>query len=332
MKKLIFSLAFAAVSITAVGCNAEKNINTENSTNAEIAIAKVGNVTIDLKVLDEKMSLVENMIEQQFGKDYKNNAEAMKYIAEQRKSAAEYLVESEVIRQKAEELDIKVEEKEIQDELNTYVKQFPSEAEFEAALKQKGFTKEDFIEQIKMYKIMSALYDELTKDIVVDDKKVEEYYNQNINDYTQGEGADMYHILVPTEEEAKKIKKEYEEGESFENLAKKYGTDGTKELGGSLGFVEYEAPNYDQDFLKGAKGLKEGEVSEPVKSSFGWHLIKVNNIVNTKKVTPLAEVKEAIRVFVVTEEKQRVFSEFVEKAKQELKVEIYEDKLTTSSK
>lgn len=320
------SIVLAAVSITAVGCNAEKN------TNEEIAIAKVGNVTIDMKALDKKMSLVENMIEQQFGKDYKNNAEAMNYIEQQKKSAAEYLVEAEVIRQKTEELGIKIEEKEIQDELDSYINQFPSEAEFEAALKQNGFTKEDFIEQIKEYKIMSALSNELTKDIVVDDKKVEEYYNQNIKDYTQGEGADMYHILVPTEEEAKKIKKEYEAGESFENLAKKYGTDGTKELGGSLGFVEYEAPNYDQDFLKGAKGLKEGEVSEPVKSSFGWHLIKVNNIVNTKKVTPLAEVKEAIREYVVTEEKQRVFSEFVEKAKQELKVEIYEDKLTTSSK
>lgn len=324
MKKLIVSVMLAAVSITAVGCNTGKDAN-EN-----VVIAKVGDVNIETKALNEKMTLIEELIEQQFGKDYKNNAEAMGYIEEQRKAAAEYLVELEVIKQKASEIGITVDEKEVQDELDSYIKQFPSEKDFEAALKENNFTKEDFIKEIREYKLMSALLNEVTKDVVVDDKQIEAYYNENISDYTQGPGADMYHILVATEEEAKKIKEEYEKGESFENLAKKYGTDGTKDLGGSLGFVEYEAPNYDQDFLKGAKPLKEGEVSDPVQSSFGWHLIKVNNIVNTETVTPLEEVKEEIGELVQSEEKQRVFSEFLQNAKKELNAEIYEDKITTS--
>jgi foldase protein PrsA len=321
MKKLIVSLMLAAVSITAVGCNAEKDAN-EN-----VVIAKVGDVNIEMKALNEKMSYVEETIEQQFGKDYKNDAQIMGYIEAQKQAAAQYLVELEVIRQKAEALGIKVDEKEIQDEMDTYIKQFPSEKDFVAALKENGFTKEDFIKEIREYKLMAALLDEVTKDIVIDDKQIEEYYNQNISDYTQGPGADMYHILVSTEEEAKKIKEEYEKGESFENLAKKYGTDGTKDLGGSLGFVEYEDPNYDQDFLKGAKPLKDGEVSEPVKSSFGWHIIKVNNIVSKTTFTPLEEVKEEIRELVKAEEKQRVFTKFLENAKKELNAEIYEDKI-----
>ncbi len=82
------------------------------------------------------------------------------------------------------------------------------------------------------------------------------------------------HILVKTEEEAKKIKDELDNGADFAQLAKEKSTDpSTKDKGGDLGFFKWG--KMVGPFQEVAFKLKPGEISQPVKSRFGWHIIKV---------------------------------------------------------
>lgn len=81
------------------------------------------------------------------------------------------------------------------------------------------------------------------------------------------------HILVKTEPEAVAIKAELDSGKSFEELAKAKSTCPSGKNGGSLGWFTHG--QMVREFEKTAFSMKKGQVSSPVKSQFGWHIIKV---------------------------------------------------------
>lgn len=137
----------------------------------------------------------------------------------------------------------------------------------------------------------------------------------------------MYHILVADEATAKKIKSELDGGAKFSDLAKKYGTDGTKDNGGSLGYVEYEADNMDKDFLAGAKKLKEGEISNPVKTQFGYHIIMVKNVQADGYVEPFDSVKEGIKSNLSQQKNNDAITKANEDWRKDIKIEKKEDNL-----
>ncbi len=83
------------------------------------------------------------------------------------------------------------------------------------------------------------------------------------------------HILVDTEEEALELKKRIENGESFEQLAREYSKCMSREKGGNLGF--FKRGQMVKPFEDAAFSLPVGVVSDPVKTEYGWHLIKVTN-------------------------------------------------------
>lgn len=84
-----------------------------------------------------------------------------------------------------------------------------------------------------------------------------------------------HHILVKHEYEAKDLLRLLRNGKSFENLAKKYSTCPSSQNGGFLG--EIDARRLDATFLEAFEILKPGDVSEPLRTQFGWHLIKKEN-------------------------------------------------------
>lgn len=80
------------------------------------------------------------------------------------------------------------------------------------------------------------------------------------------------HILLKQLYEAQDIKRALLEGKSFESLARKYSTCTSSEVGGWLG--EVGGRNVDPDFLKALNTLKANEISEPVRTRFGYHIIR----------------------------------------------------------
>ena len=101
------------------------------------------------------------------------------------------------------------------------------------------------------------------------------------------------HILVKTKEEAEAIAKQLEEGADFGQLAEEKSTDNSGPNKGDLGW--FQAGQMVQPFADAVKALDKGQVSAPVETQFGWHIIKLND---TREVTPPAfdEVKEQLAV------------------------------------
>jgi len=133
-------------------------------------------------------------------------------------------------------------------------------------------------------------------------EKVKEVYERETKKVKPVVRVRARHILVSTKEEAEKILKELKKGAKFEDLARKYSKDGSKEFGGDLGYFTFD--EMVPEFSKAAFALKVGEVSRPVKTEYGWHIIKVED---RKKVgpRPLAEVAPGIEALLLRQEVEK---------------------------
>jgi peptidyl-prolyl cis-trans isomerase C len=126
------------------------------------------------------------------------------------------------------------------------------------------------------------------------------------------ERARARHILVASEKEAADILAKLKKGAKFEDLAKQYSLDGSKDFGGDLGY--FTAPEMVPEFSKAAFALKAGEISPPVKTDFGWHIIKLEDL-KKGAAQPFAQVKGAIRQVLVRRKVQERLAELRKIAK-----------------
>lgn len=99
------------------------------------------------------------------------------------------------------------------------------------------------------------------------------------------------HILVEEESKAQDLKAQLDEGADFAALAAEHGTDGTAARGGDLGYFVNE--QMVPEFAEAVFAMQPGDISGPVKSPFGWHLIKMDDR-RAKPVPPLEEVRDQI--------------------------------------
>ncbi len=165
--------------------------------------------------------------------------------------------------------------------------------------------KEEFRTDPKI-KIRYLLFNtsQFMKDIKVSDTEIENYYKEHLSEFTVPERRRASHILlkVPAGADAAEveavrkrleaIRAKAEKGADFAALARKYSQDnGTKAKGGDLGF--FTRGTMVKPFDKAVFSMKVGEISEPVRTRFGWHLIKLDEI-KPARTKPLKEVKNTI--------------------------------------
>ncbi|MBW1719137.1 MAG: peptidyl-prolyl cis-trans isomerase, partial [Deltaproteobacteria bacterium] len=127
------------------------------------------------------------------------------------------------------------------------------------------------------------------------------------------------------ESKAKDIKKKLENGKDFAELAKKYSDDpGTKDSGGDLGF--FTKGRMVPEFESVAFSLKPGELSEPVKTNFGYHIIEVQEK-KAASIKNLADVQAQIRQALQTEKQQKSQDALIEQLKAKYPVKVNKDLL-----
>ncbi len=225
-----------------------------------------------------------------------------------------------------------------------FIKASSSKATFsQLAQEQKDMIKERLVEKIlftelaekegmenkpEFKKAMKSIKDELLVNVwmktqldstLVSDSEAKEFYEKNKNKFVQPESAKAYHILVKTEEEAKKIIEELKplDGaklkEQFEILAKSKSTGPSGPKGGSLGI--FTKDKMVPEFSKATWALEDGTITlVPVKTQFGYHIIYLEKK-NLESTVPYEDVKERIIISL----KQKQFTVKVGEIAKELK-------------
>jgi len=197
--------------------------------------------------------------------------------------------------------------------------------------------------QAKIEDIMNAvlaqefLQREMGDKVKVTDDEIETYYNGHKEDFANLESVKARHILLKVpegvnekawkeaESKAKDIKKKLENGKDFAELAKKYSDDpGTKDSGGDLGF--FTKGRMVPEFESVAFSLKPGELSEPVKTNFGYHIIEVQEK-KAASIKNLADVQAQIRQALQTEKQQKSQDALIEQLKAKYPVKVNKDLL-----
>lgn len=154
----------------------------------------------------------------------------------------------------------------------------------------------------------------------ITDAAVEKFFNANKTRYSQDE-VRASHVLVKTEAEAQEIFKKAKGGEDFEVLAKKHSKDPSAAQNmGDLGY--FTRARMVPEFANAAFSLKKGEISNPVKSAFGWHVIK---LVDTRAGKPVkfADVKDQVKGDFQNES----INELIKSLKEKSKAVVFEDKV-----
>ncbi len=158
------------------------------------------------------------------------------------------------------------------------------------AIENKLNEEEDFIselERIKSVVLKQYAINKLLSNTLATEGEITEYYNSHKEQFTKPESIRASHILVKEEDEANKILNEINEGLSFEEAASKYSLCPSKSNGGDLG--EFTKGKMVPEFEETAFKLEIGKLSEPVKTQFGYHLIKVVD----KKEAGISTLEEA---------------------------------------
>jgi len=155
---------------------------------------------------------------------------------------------------------------------------------------------------------------------MVTEDMIRKVYDDEAAKLQQTERVRARMILVATEKEAQDIEAMLAAGQKFEDLAKKYSLDGSKDYGGDLGY--FTAAEMVPEFSKATFALKVGETSQPVKTDFGWHIIRLEDR-KQGAAQPYDQVKAAIRNVLL---RQKV-GEVMQKIRAASKVEILDDDL-----
>ncbi|MBD7945550.1 MULTISPECIES: peptidylprolyl isomerase [Psychrobacillus] len=138
---------------------------------------------------------------------------------------------------------------------------------FETLLAQQGYTEESYKKYLRLNLLQEAA---MIEDVKVSEDEIKAEYENTKNE------VNARHVLVEDEETAKKVKAELDSGKEFAEVAKAYSTEpAAQESGGELGWFGKGA--MDAEFEKAAFALEPNVISEPVKSSFGYHIIEVTD-------------------------------------------------------
>jgi foldase protein PrsA len=206
-----------------------------------------------------------------------------------------YLTQRAQFEQQAKKLGVAVTAKEIDAQLKLVINQYfgGKRAKLLEAIKKQGSTMAEVRDTLYLNLLQQNVTKKLTAGMKVTDAEARDYYNKNKSAYEKQTSRDLAHILVKTKAKADKLYQQLKSGADFGKLAKKNSTDSTSAVNdGKLGVQAENA--LVKPFSAVAFKLKTGEISKPVHTQFGWHIIKALGPVIPHSVSPFSKEKAAI--------------------------------------
>jgi foldase protein PrsA len=306
---MLAAAALAVLTVVAAGCGGTDEVPPD-------AVAVVDGTPISKSTLDELLTRTKKTYaaqKRQFPK-----AGTSEYQALQTQAVA-FLVQRAEYAREADKLGVKVTDAQIQQKVDGVKKQYfgGNEKKFEAGLKAQSYTLAALRDDARAQLVSEGIYKDITGNVKISDAEAQQYYDQNIDRYKVAESRVVRHILVKTKDEADQIRSEIENGADFATLAKEKSQDpGSKDQGGKLTVSKGQtvAP-----FDKAAFSLDTNQLSEPVKTQYGYHLIQPLTDVKKGRVTPFTEVRTQIKSQLMQQKQGNVVSQWVSKVEKEYK-------------
>lgn len=234
------------------------------------------------------------------------------------KDTLDSLVTNKMIEMEAKKEKVKVTGTEIDEELTKLQESYGGEEAFTSALEQNNVSMDKIREDIEFYLLAEKL---IEPDIAITDEEMKTYFEENKDSFDEKEQVKASHILVEDEATAKKVKEELDSGKDFAELAKEYSTDTSNAAdGGDLGY--FSKGEMAEEFEKAAFEIEVNTVSNPVKTDFGYHIIKVSDKKAAKAAT-FEEHKDKIKELLFDEKIQTEYPNWLEEKKSEYDIKSY---------
>jgi len=181
---------------------------------------------------------------------------------------------------------------------------------------------EDFKSQLELLKkdlLIQAAVKKVLDVVTISDEEVKKYFEDNKEMFKGEASVRAKHILIDNEDKAKEIKEKINNGLSFEDAAREFSTCPSNSQGGDLG--TFTRGKMVPEFEDAAFELEIGQISEPVKTQFGYHLIKVDEKLS-EVMKSFDEVKDSLKLNLLGQKQNMEYIKLINDLKQEQKVEI----------
>ena len=247
----------------------------------------------------------------------------------------ENLIEREILYQESQKFGIKVDQKKVDEAMSIVKKRFPSEMEYKSALSTMKISENEIKNQIKRKLAINELIDtKIAQKVVVTDEESKAFYDANQNLFKQPEQVRAGQILIKVKDGAdeqkkmeamKKIKEvqtKLKGGQDFAALAKAYSEDDHSSAdGGDLGYFtrgQMAKPIEDAAFK-----MQPNEVSEIIKTQFGYYLIKVYDK-KPQKILAYGEIKDLLAEHMRKEKTEKEAAKYIAELMKDAKIEKYQ--------
>jgi foldase protein PrsA len=293
----ILVLAVLLLALSVAGCGSEESSGEVSGD----SVAAVGDKQISKEKFDRLLAQAEDT--------YKARKQDFPAVGspeyDQLKQAIlRSLIEQAEFEIGAEELGIEVTDADVEKRLDELKEQFfqGDEEKYREELEKQGLSDEQVRDDIRSRLLSERIFKAVTKDVKVTDQDVSDYYEENKAQFETQASREVRHILISCDtavtcrkakQEADDLYTQIKAGADFAQLAKKNSDDTSSASQGGKFNAEKGAtvPPFDKTVF----ALKTGELSKPVKTQFGWHIIEAVSAVKPESRRPLSEVEQDIR-------------------------------------
>lgn len=231
-------------------------------------------------------------------------------------ATVDQIISDKIVAAEAKKQKITITSKEINEELDQLKESYGGEDAFNQVLESNNTTLAALKDDITDYLTLREL---LEKEIEISSEDLQTYFEENKDSLGEAEQVKASHILVEDENKAKEIKAKIDAGEDFAELAKEFSTDeSTKESGGGLGY--FEKGTMVAEFEDVAFTLPVNQISDPVKSEYGYHIIKVEDKKEAKEAN-FEDSKDKMKETLLEEKMETEYPNWLEEKKKDYDIE-----------